>query len=112
VERDVGPRHRAPIVLWLNAERHELAIATDAVGLLDLLAASGIAYRLRRRAWQDPALADAPLLDAVGDLAGPLEIVLNGRLATVGVARIRLAPGDEVVVGQPAHLRQRFAFFE
>ena len=102
---------RAPIVLWLNAERREVAIAADAVGLLDLLAAGGVSYRLRTRAWQDPALADEPLLDAVGDLAGPLEIVLNGRLATAGVARVRVAPGDEVVVGQPAHLRRRFSFF-
>jgi hypothetical protein len=107
----VETHHRAPVVLWLNAERHELAITTDAVGLLDLLAASGVSYRLRTRTWRDPALGDEPLLDAVGDLAGPLEIVLNGRLATAGVAHVRVAPGDEVVVGQPAHLRRRFRFF-
>jgi hypothetical protein len=108
----VGDRQRAPIVLWLNAERRELAITADTVGLLDLLAASGISYRLRTRAWQDPALADEPLLEAVGDLTAPLEIVLNGRLATTGVAHVRVAPGDEVVVGQPAHLRRRFRFFD
>jgi len=108
----VSASQRAPIVLWLNAERHEVTITADVVGLLALLATSGIAYRLRTRPWQDPTLADEPLLDAVGDLAGPLEIVLNGRLATVGVARIRLAPGDEVVVGQPAHLRGRFSFYK
>ena len=102
---------RAPIALWLNAERREVAITADAVGLLDLLAASGLSYRVRTRNWLDPTLADEPLLDAVGDLAGPLEIVLNGRLATTGVAHVRVAPGDEVVVGQPAQLRGRFDFF-
>jgi hypothetical protein len=27
------------------------------------------------------------------------------------VSNVRVQPGDEIVIGQPAYLRQRFAFF-
>jgi hypothetical protein len=50
------------------------------------------------------------LLVAVGGLEEPLEIVRNGQLAGVSVARMRVRPGDEVVIGQPDYLRRRFAF--
>jgi hypothetical protein len=100
----------ASVVLWLEDQRRELPLAA-AAGLLDLLRAAGIPYRLRRRVWQDPALGDEALLEAVGALHGPLEIVHNGQLAPRGVAHLRIAPGDEVVIGRPAHLRQRFVFF-
>jgi hypothetical protein len=99
------------LVCWLNAERHELALPAPEVHLLDVLAAHGIPYRLRARRWRDPALGREPLLVAVGGLGEPLEIVHNGELAPVGVARLRVRPGDEVVIGQPAYLRQRFPFF-
>jgi len=70
-----------------------------------------VTYRLQRRAWQDAALDEEPLLVAVGELEGPLEIVRNGRLAAVGVARLRVRAGDEVVIGQPEYLRRRFSFY-
>lgn len=79
--------------------------------LLAALAARGIAYRLAARRWRDPTLAGEPLLVAVGCLDGPLEIVHNGGLPAAGVAHLWVRPGDEVVVGQPTYLRQRFAFF-
>jgi hypothetical protein len=99
------------LVCWLNAERHELALPAPEARLLDVLAAHGIPYRLHARRWRDPALGCEPLLVAVGGLDAPLEIVHNGQLAPVGVARLRVRPGDEVVIGQPAYLRQRFPFF-
>ncbi len=98
-------------MLWLNDERCPVAVPAGGLPLLDILGAAGLPFRLRRRTWDDPALGSEPLLEAVGALAGPLEIVLNGRLAACGVAQLRVAPGDEVVIGQPAYLRQRFAFF-
>ena len=72
--------------------------------LLALLDAADVVYRLNSRHWQDPALAGEPVLESVDDLGGPLEIVVNGRLAEVGVAHLWVAPGDEVVV--PAPLRK------
>jgi hypothetical protein len=102
---------QVPVVVWLNAERRTVRISAATVGLLDLLAASGIRYGLRTRDWQDRSLGAEPLLDWAGGLAGALEIVINGRLATAGVAHLRVAPGDEVVIGQPAYLRERFPFF-
>jgi hypothetical protein len=111
VARPMDEARSGHIVFWLNAERREVAVAASSALLLELLAASGIPYRLQVRAWQDAALADEPLLVAVGELAGPLEIVHNGQLAPVGVAHLRVRPGDEVVIGQPAYLRRRFAFF-
>jgi len=107
----VGRTERSPVVLWLNGERRLVAVAAAELGLLDLLAAAGLPYRLQRRAWRDLALAGEPLLEAVGALEGPLEIVVNGGLAAASATRLRLRPGDEVVIGQPAYLRQRFPFF-
>jgi hypothetical protein len=101
----------SPAILWLNDERCHVAVPASGLPLLDVLAAAGLPFRLRRRAWNDPALGSEPLLEAVGALGGPLEIVLNGRLAACSVAQVRVGPGDEVVIGQPAYLRQRFAFF-
>ena len=98
------------VLLWLNEERHVLALEAD-VPLLALLARHAIRHRLRRRAWGDPLVGDEPLLEAVGALEGPLEVVLNGQLAAVGVACLRVRPGDEVVIGQPDYLRGRFRFF-
>ncbi|HEY7067656.1 MAG TPA: hypothetical protein VII06_39735 [Chloroflexota bacterium] len=97
--------------LWLNAARQECPVPAGGALLLTLLDAAGIAYRLATRAWRDPALAGEPLLVAVGALDGPLEIVHNGALPDVGVAHLRVRPGDEVVVGQPDYLRTRFPFF-
>jgi hypothetical protein len=101
----------AAFALWLNAVRLDCSVPADGARLLEALAAQGIAYRLATRIWRDPALAGEPLLVAVGSLDGPLEIVRNGALASVGVAHLWVRPGDEVVIGQPAYLRQRFAFF-
>jgi hypothetical protein len=67
--------------------------------------------RLATRAWRDPALKGESLLVGVGGLDGPLEIVHNGALPALGVAHLRVLPGDEVVIGQPPYLQQRFAFF-
>ena len=100
-----------PLVLWLDDQRQECALPAEGAPLLDVLAACGIRYELTARAWRDPALGAEPLLVRVAGLAGPLEIVYNGRLADVGVAHLRVRPGDEVVIGQPAYLQQRFAFF-
>ena len=97
--------------LWLNTDRLELPLPSEGALLLDALTAGGMSIRLARRAWRDPALAGEPLLVGVGTLDGPLEIVHNGALAAVGVAHLRVLPGDAVVIGQPAYLRQRFAFF-
>ncbi len=103
------------LVLWLNEARHELALApgraTDGVHLLDVLAAHGIAHELRARAWRDASLGAEPLLVRVGPLAGSLEVVVNGHLAPIGVAHLRVRPGDEVVIGELAYLRRRFEFF-
>jgi hypothetical protein len=107
------------VVLWLNAERHVLALPgaserrRPAVPplLLEVLRAHGIPYVLRTRTWHDPALGAEPLLTRVAHLAGPLEIVVNGQLAAVGVAHLRVQASDEVVIGQPHYLQQRFAFF-
>jgi hypothetical protein len=98
-------------VLWLNATRHDCPLPAGGARLLDALAAQRIAYRLTTRPWRDPALAGEPLLIAVGALTAPLEIVHNGALPAVGVAHLRIQPGDEVIIGQPAYLRRRFAFF-
>ena len=98
-------------MLWLDGARRELALPSPTPLLLEVLAAHGIAYQLQRRPWQDGALGDEPLLVAVAELAAPLEIVHNGRLAAVGVAHLRVRPGDEVVIGQPRYLRERFAWF-
>lgn len=100
-----------PLTLWLNDQRHECTLPAEGAPLLDALAICGIRYELAARAWQEPALGAEPLLVGVGELVGPLEIVRNGRLADVGVAHLRVKPGDEVVIGQPAYLQQRFAFF-
>lgn len=107
------------MVLWLNAERHVLALSGTCQGrrpavpplLLEVLRAHGIPYVLRTRTWHDPALGTEPLLTRVAHLAGPLEIVVNGQLAAVGVAHLRVQASDEVVIGQPHYLQQRFAFF-
>ncbi|HLH26347.1 MAG TPA: hypothetical protein VK066_27825 [Chloroflexota bacterium] len=106
-----GSRGCPAFTLWLNAARQDCALPAAGAPLLDALAAHGLACRLATRAWRDPALAGEPLLVAVGPLDGPLEIVHNGALAAVGVAHLWVRPGDEVVIGQPAYLRQRFAFF-
>jgi hypothetical protein len=98
-------------VLWLNAVREDCPLPAGGTRLLDALTARGIACRLASRAWRDPALAGEPLLVAVGSLDGPLEIVHNGALVSVGVAHLWVQPGDEVVIGQLAYLRQRFPFF-
>jgi hypothetical protein len=99
------------LVLWLDDQRHECALPAEGAPLLDVLAACGISFELAARAWQHPALGAEPLLVGIGGLRGPLEIVHNGRLAEVGVAHLRVRPGDEVVIGQPAYLQSRFAFF-
>ena len=99
------------LTLWLDDRRRDCAVPADGAPLLDVLAAAGITCELAARAWRDPALGTEPLLVGVGGLAGPLEIVHNGRLAAIGVAHLRVRPGDEVIIGQPAYLSQRFAFF-
>ena len=99
------------LVLWLDDRRQECPLPAEGALLLDVLAASGITCELAARAWRDPALGTEPLLVRVDGLAGPLEIVHNGLLADVGVAHLRVRPGDEVVIGQPAYLQRRFAFF-
>jgi hypothetical protein len=96
--------------LWLNARRRAVPLG-ESLSLLALLDAAGVSYRLHARRWRDPALAGERLLESVDDLAAPLEIVVNGRLAKVGVAHLSVAPGDEVVIGQPDYLRARFSFF-
>jgi len=105
------PPASASFALWLNAVRLHCPLPAPGARLLAALAALGIAYRLATRRWRDPALHGEPLLVAVGSLDGPLEIVHNGALPAVGVAHIWVRPGDEVVIGQPAYLRQRFTFF-
>jgi hypothetical protein len=100
-----------PLRLWLNDRRQDCALGAASAPLLDVLAAHGIAYELTARTWDNSALGTQPLLVSAGGLAGPLEIVHNGELAAVGVARLRVRPGDEVVIGQPAYLRQRYTFF-
>ena len=99
------------VVIWLNEARHECAAPADAAPLLSVLGALGIPYRLRTGTWRDPALAAEPLLERAGALDGALEIVHNGRLATVGIVHLRVRAGDEVVIGQSNYLRHRFAFF-
>jgi hypothetical protein len=99
------------VVVWLDDERHECPLPAADASLLDALAAGGLAYELAARAWADPALGAEPLLVRAGHLTAPLEIVHNGALATVGIAHLRVQPGDEVVIGRPAYLRQRFPFF-
>jgi hypothetical protein len=99
------------LVLWLNARRLPLALAAPEMPLLGVLRAHGLPYTLRFRPWRDPALRGAPLLTAVAELTGPLEIVVNGALAAGAVTELVVHAGDEVVIGQPWYLRQRFAFF-
>ena len=96
---------------WLNARRLPLALAAPEMPLLGVLRAHGLPYTLRFRPWRDPALRGAPLLTAVAELTGPLEIVVNGALAAGAVTELVVHAGDEVVIGQPWYLRQRFAFF-
>jgi len=99
------------MTLWLNERRLSLILPSDAPLLLDVLAAHGIAYALRARQWSDPALGAEPLLESIAGLAGPVEIVANDRLADLGIAHLRVKAGDEIVIGQPAYLRARFAWF-
>ncbi|HLI28526.1 MAG TPA: hypothetical protein VKZ60_15750 [Chloroflexota bacterium] len=99
------------LVLWLNARRLTLALEAPRMPLLAVLRAHGLPYTLRFRPWRDPALRGAPLLTAVAELTGPLEIVVNGALAAGAVTELVVHAGDEVVIGQPWYLRQRFAFF-
>ncbi|MBX5489850.1 MAG: hypothetical protein IRZ14_01740 [Chloroflexi bacterium] len=100
-----------PVVLWLNARREVLGVPAPRLGLLALLAAHGLPYTLRYRPWSDPTLRGEPLLVAVADLGEPLEIVVNGTLAACGVVHLTVMAGDEVVIGQPWYLRQRFPFY-
>lgn len=79
--------------------------------LLEVLERAALPCRLYARPWSDPALGSELLLTGVGPLTGPLEIVVNGVLATEGVEHLLARPGDEIVIGQPEYLRQRFAFF-
>jgi hypothetical protein len=102
---------QGPLVLWLNARQHTLALATPEMPLLAVLRAHGLPYTLRFRPWREPALRGAPLLTAVAELTGPLEIVVNGALAAGAVTELVVRAGDEVVIGQPWYLRQRFPFF-
>lgn len=102
---------RDHLVLWLNARRRTLVLAAPEMPLLGVLRAHGLPYTLRFRPWRDPALRGAPLLTAVAELTGPLEIVVNGALAAGAVTELVVHAGDEVVIGQPWYLRQRFAFF-
>jgi hypothetical protein len=109
VNGDIAPDAR--IVLWLNHARRELTLPSPRPLLFEVLAAHGISYRLHARTWADPALGTEPLLVAAGGLAGPLELVHNGQLATVGVAHLRVQAGDEIVIGEASYLRERFPFF-
>jgi hypothetical protein len=99
------------LVLWLEGTHHALALPAPQPRLLAVLDAHGIPYAFRARAWADPALGAEPLLEAVGGLGAPLEIVHNGQLAAVGVAHLRVRAGDTVVIGGPACLRQHFPVF-